>query len=128
MDSGHTLKALDSLGNSETPVVEWVNGQIEMSYISRIHDSRISLSDVFMLSRHKNSLCTPPCSDTRFVDMIHSVLNYGMTMELKYGIGFLQARNKDMLRDSAVGNFHLRGNFHYLPPQHPYGKALVGKC
>lgn len=58
--------------------------------------SLLTVREIILLSRHKISFLRFFCYDSRFDDLVQSVLNYTRTLEFEHHISFLQAQTEDI--------------------------------
>lgn len=58
-----------------------------------------------MLNRHNSSLSALIKHDTEYIDLVQSVMNYSVTVNLEYGVQFLHFRASDIARDMQPSLF-----------------------
>lgn len=75
-----------------------ISDQICDSYTSRKDEKLLVTSEIIILSHHKNSFSAMFRHDTRFIDLVHCVMNYAVTCKLKYDVQLLQAQTSDVAR------------------------------
>lgn len=58
-----------------------------------------SLHAIFLLIRHNNSLSAMFRRNTRFIDLVHCLMNYTTLFKLEYNVQFIPARTFDIACD-----------------------------